>query len=164
MGFLEKILPGYKGYKERENGRNSDKKLREHLSNRLKEGRARYDDVKAQIADRGNLDLLKPAEKVTQTLSLVVDRLRYANYGFTGKWFGKDKVDADRLENVLAFDQQLAEGVDKAVGDIASLQLLDDNAAISSALQSLARDIREMDEALNRREEILRAVGGEPEK
>ena len=164
MGFLEKILPGYKGYKERENGRDSDKKLREHFSNRLKEGRSRYDDIKAQIADRGNLDLLKPAEKVTQTLSLVIDRLRYANYGFTGKWFGKDKVDADRLENVLAFDQQLAEGVDKAVGDIASLQLLDDNAAISSALQSLARDIREMDEALNRREEILRAVGGEPEK
>ena len=164
MGFLEKILPGYKGYKERENGRDSDKKLREHLSNRLKEGRARYDDIKAQIADRGNLNLLKPAEKVTQTLSLVVDRLRYANYGFTGKWFGKDKVDAERLENVLAFDTQLAEGVDKAVGDIASLELLDDDAAISSALKGLARHIREMDEALNRREEILRAVGGEPEK
>lgn len=164
MGFLEKILPGYKGYKERENGRNTDKKLREHLANRLKEGRSRYDDIKAQIADRGSLDLLKPAEKVTQTLSLVIDRLRYANYGFTGKWFGKDKVDADRLENVLAFDKQLAEGVDKAVGDIASLQLLDDNAAISSALLGLARDIREMDEALNRREEILRAVGGEAEK
>ena len=164
MGFLEKILPGYKGYKERENGRNSDKKLREHLSNRLKEGRARYDDVKAQIADRGNLDLLKPAEKVTQTLSLVVDRLRYANYGFTGKWFGKDKVDGERLEKVLAFDTQLAEGVDKAVGDIASLELLDDDAAISSALKGLARHIREMDEALNRREEILRAVGGDVEK
>ena len=83
--------------------------------------------------------------------------------GFTGKWFGKDKVDADRLENVLAFDKQLAEGVEKAVGDIASLQLLDDNSAISSALLGLARDIREMDEALNRREEILRAVGGEGE-
>ena len=164
MGFLEKILPGYKGYREREDGRNSDKKLREHLSNRLKEGRSRYDDIKAQIADRGNLDLLKPAEKVTQTLSLVIDRLRYANYGFSGKWFGKDKVDAERLEKVLAFDSQLAEGVDKAVGDIASLELLDDDAGITSALKSLARDIRELDEALNRREEILRAVGGDAEK
>lgn len=164
MGFLEKILPGYKGYKERENGRDSDKKLREHLSNRLKEGRARYDDIKAQLADRGNLDLLKPAEKVTQTLSLVIDRLRYANYGFTAKWFGGDKIDAERLEKVLAFDTQLAEGVDKAVGDIASLELLDDDAAITSALTNLARHIRDMDEALNRREEILRAVGGEAEK
>ena len=164
MGFWEKVLPGYKGYKERENGRNTDKKLREHLSNRLKEGRSRYDDIKAQIADRGNLDLLKPAEKVTQTLSLVIDRLRYANYGFTGKWFGKDKIDADRLENVLSFDKQLAEGVENIVGDIASLELLDDDAAITSALKNLARHIRDMDEALNRREEILRAVGGEAEK
>jgi hypothetical protein len=164
MGFWEKVLPGYKGYKERENGRNTDKQLREYLSNRLKEGRSRYDDIKTHIADRGNLDLLKPAEKVTQTLSLVIDRLRYANYGFTGRWFGQDKIDAERLENVLAFDRQLAEGVEKAVGDIASLELLDDDAAISSALKNLARDIREMDEALNRREEILRAVGGEAGK
>jgi hypothetical protein len=164
MGFWEKVLPGYKGYKERENGRNTDKQLREYLSNRLKEGRSRYDDIKTHIADRGNLDLLKPAEKVTQTLSLVIDRLRYANYGFTGRWFGQDKIDAERLENVLAFDRQLAEGVEKAVGDIASLELLDDDAAVSSALKNLARDIREMDEALNRREEILRAVGGEAGK
>ncbi len=164
MGFLEKILPGYKGYREREDGRNSDKQLREHLSNRLKEGRSRYDDIKARLADRGNLDLLKPAEKVTQTLSLVIDRLRYANYGFTGRWFGGDKIDAERLENVLAFDKQLAGGVDKAVGDIAALELLDDDAGIESALRSLARDIRELDEALNHREEILRAVGGEAEK
>jgi hypothetical protein len=164
MGFLEKVLPGYKGYREREDGRNSDKKLREHLSNRLKEGRSRYDDIKARLADRGNLDLLKPAEKVTQTLSLVIDRLRYANYGFTGKWFGNDKIDAERLEQVLAFDTQLAEGVDKAVGDIASLELLDDDAAITSALNNLARHIRDMDEALNHREEILRAVGGDADK
>jgi hypothetical protein len=162
MGFLEKILPGYRGYREREDGRDSDKKLREHLSNRLKEGRSRYDDIKARLADRGNLDLLKPAEKVTQTLSLVIDRLRYANYGFTGRWFGGDKIDAERLEKVLAFDNQLAEDVDKAVGDIAALELLDDG--IESALKSLARDIRGMDEALNRREEILRAVGGEAGK
>ena len=97
-------------------------------------------------------------------LSLVIDRLRYANYGFTGKWFGGDKIDAERLEKVLAFDTQLAEGVDKAVGDIASLELLDDDAAITSALNNLARHLRDMDEALNRREEILRAVGGDPEK
>lgn len=164
MGFFEKVLPGYRGYRERENGRNTDKQLREHLSNRLKAGRSRYDDIKARLADRGNLDLLKPAEKVTQTLSLVIDRLRYANYGFTGRWFGRDKIDAERLENVLAFDRRLAEGVEKAVGDIAALELLDDEAAIGSALSSLARDIREMDEALNRREEILRAVGGEAGK
>lgn len=160
MGFWEKVLPGYKGYREREDSRNSDKLLREFLSNKLKEGRSRYDDIKSQIADRGALDLLKPAEKVTQTLSRVIDRLRYANYGFSGKWFGKDKIDAERLEKVHEFDQKLAEGVEHMVKDIAALELLDDNPEIDSALKSLARSIREMDEALNHREEILRTVGG----
>ena len=31
MGFWEKVLPGYKGYKERENSRNTDKLFREFL-------------------------------------------------------------------------------------------------------------------------------------
>ena len=164
MGFLQKILPGYKGYREREDSRNSDKLLREFLSKKLKEGRSRYDDIKAEIADRGALDLLKPAEKVTQTLSRVIDRLRYANYGFSGKWFGKDKIDADRLEKVHAFDKTLAEGVEHLVKDIAALELLDDNPEINAALKSMARTIREMDEALNHREEILRSTGGAAEE
>lgn len=164
MGFWEKVLPGYKGYREREDSRNSDKLLREFLSNKLKEGRSRYDDTKAAIANRGALDLLGPAEKVTQTLSRVIDRLRYANYGFSGKWFGKDKIDAERLEKVHGYDQQLAEKVEHLVKDLAALELLDDNSQIESALKSLAGSIREMDEALNHREEILRAVGGQTDQ
>ena len=163
MGFWEKVLPGYKGYREREDSRNSDKLLREFLSNKLKEGRSRYDDFKAGIAHRSALDLLAPAEKVTQPLSRVIDRLRYTNYGFSGKWFGKDKIDAERLEKVHGFDQQLAESVEHLIKDLAALELLDDNSEIVSMLKSLAGKIREMDEALNRREEILRAVGGEAE-
>jgi len=163
MGFWEKVLPGYKGYREREDSRNTDSLLRKMLSDKLKESRSRYDDIKAEIANRGNLDLLNPAEKVTQTLSRVIDRLRYANYGFSGKWFGKDKIDADRLNKVQAFDRQLAEGVDRLTKDIAALELVDGDAEIETALKSLARAIREMDEALNEREMILRTVGGEPE-
>jgi vacuolar-type H+-ATPase subunit I/STV1 len=164
MGFWEKVLPGYKGYKERENSRNTDKLLREMLSNKLKEGRSRYDDTKAEIANRGNLDLMNPAEKVTQTLSRVIDRLRYANYGFSGKWFGKDKIDVDRLDKVHAFDQQLAEGVEQLNKELKALELLDDDGEINSALKALARTIRDMDEALNQREEILRSVGGDSEE
>ena len=163
MGFWEKVLPGYKGYKERENSRNTDKLLREFLVNKLKEGRSRYDDIEAELTNRGNLGLMKPAEKVTQTLSRVTDRLRYANYGFTGKWFGKDKIDAERLDKVHKFDIQLAENVDKLIKDIKALELLDDDDAITAELKNLATAIRSMDEALNDREEILRDVGGEPE-
>ena len=161
MGFWEDILPGYKGYKEREESRDTDKLLREFLTGQLKEARNRYDDVKVGLT-RGSLDLLDPAEKVTQTLSRVTDRLRYANYGFTGKWFGKDKIDVDRLENVHRFDQQLAETVGRIATQIKALEGQRDEGPIRVGLSTLEGILRDLDEALNERERILRAVGGNP--
>jgi hypothetical protein len=163
MGFLEKVIPGYRGYREREDSRNSDKLLRELLSNKLKEVRSRYDDIKAEIADRGALDLLKPAEKVTQTLSRVIDRLRYANYGFSGRWLGKDKIGIEQLDKVHKFDQDLAENVDQLSNDIKAISSAAENSEIESSLKGLINSIRDMDEALNDREQILRTFGGDKE-
>jgi hypothetical protein len=64
MGFWEKILPVYKGYKEREESCNMDKILCEFLSSRLKESRNRFDEFKVELTRMGSLDLLTPAEKV----------------------------------------------------------------------------------------------------
>jgi hypothetical protein len=163
MGFWEKVLPGYKGYREREDSRNSDKLLREFLSKKLKEARSRHDDFKAILAGKGKLDLLNPAEKVTQVLSRVTDRLRYANYGFSGKWFGKDKIGVEQLDRVHAFDEKLAERVDQIAKDLGALELLEADVEIDSRLKALAGAIREMDEALNERDQILRTFGGAPE-
>lgn len=164
MGFWEKVLPGYKGYREREDSRNSDKLLREFMSTKLKESRGFFDEVKAGIANRGNLELLNPAEKVTQTLSRVIDRLRYANYGFSGRWFGKDKIGIEHLERVHNFDQKMAGSVDGMINDIRALEKIDDDVELKRLLGTLVQAIRDMDQLLNEREQILRAVGGEPEK
>jgi hypothetical protein len=159
MGFWEKVLPGYKGYREREDSRNSDKLLREYLSKQLKEARNLFDEVKLALTKRGNLDLLDPAEKVTQVMSRVIDRLRYANYGFSGKWFGKDKIDVERLEKVHRFDEAMGEGVQKAAEQIRAMEPMGD-AELKGALSEMVHAVRAMDEALNERENILRAVGG----
>ena len=163
MGFWEKVLPGYKGYKEREGSRNTDKILREYLTAKLKESRSRYDDFKVELTDRGNLNLFKPAEKVTQVLSKVTNRVRYANYGFSGRWLGQ-KIEVKELDQVHDFDKQLATKVNEFEEAIKGLEGLDDDDAITSALRDLAGMLRDMDESLNDREQILRTFGGDPEK
>ncbi|RME28464.1 MAG: hypothetical protein D6806_02845 [Deltaproteobacteria bacterium] len=160
MGFWEKVLPGYRGYREREDARNSDKKLRAWLSERLRQSRFRYDDIKADLTRRGNLELMNPAEKVTQLLGRVTDRIRYANYGFSGRWFGKDKIDADRLKRVEEFDKGLVELVEQVEKDINALALFDGDADISAALGTLAGQLNSIEQHLQRREEILRELGG----
>ncbi len=160
MGFWEKVLPGYKGYKGREEGRNTDKLLREHLASKLRESRSHFDDYKVELTRRGNLGLMNPAEKVTQTLGRLIDRLRYANYGFSGRWIGQ-KIDVEELSQVYEFDKQLATRVEEIDKSIRALDMIEDDGETTDALKSLARLIREVDEALNEREQILRTFGGE---
>ncbi|MCK7482827.1 MAG: hypothetical protein M0C28_41180 [Candidatus Moduliflexus flocculans] len=61
MSFWEKVLPGYKGYKEREEGRNTDKLLREFLASRLREVRGRFDDFKVELTRQGAARPAHPA-------------------------------------------------------------------------------------------------------
>jgi hypothetical protein len=162
MGFWETVLPGYKGYREREDSRNSDKLLREYLTQRLRQGRDLFDDIKASLAANGKLDLLNPAENVTQILSKVTDRLRYANYGFSGKWFGKGKIDSERLERVHAADQRLVEQVTDLLDRLRGMEDIGDEQACKTTCTNLTNALKEMNEALNEREQILRDYGGQP--
>jgi hypothetical protein len=160
MSFWEKVLPGYKGYKEREEGRNTDKLLREFLASRLREARSRFDDFKVELTRQGALDLLTPAEKVTSTLSRITDRLRYANYGFTGKWFGGDKIGAAELDKVHEHDKQLATTIDEIDKGMKALEGLSDQGDMKTAMKGLQDLIRKVDDALTEREQILRTFGG----
>jgi hypothetical protein len=164
MGFWETVLPGYKGYREREDSRNTDKLLREFLTQRLREGRDLFDDIKASLAANQKLALLNPAENVTQILSKVTDRVRYANYGFSGKWFGKGKIDRERLDRVHAADQKLAEHVTDLLDRLRGLGDISDEQACTATFNELTRTLKEMNQALNEREQILRDYGGQPER
>ncbi len=163
MGFWETVLPGYKGYRDREDSRNTDKLLREFLAQRLREGRDLFDDIKASLAANQKLALLNPAENVTQILSKVTDRVRYANYGFSGKWFGKDTIDRERLDRVHAADQKLAEQVTDLLARLRGLEDIGDEQACTATFNELMRTLKEMNQALNEREQILRDYGGQPE-
>lgn len=163
MGFFEKVLPGYKGYKEREEARNTDKLLREHLAGKLREARSQFEDFKVELTRRGDLDIMNPAETVSKTLTRVMDRLRYANYGFSGRWFGQ-QIGVGELEQVYEFDRALSSNVE-AIG--AAIRELEPNAGeptVAQALRDLASKVRELDEALNGREQILRTLGSEAER
>ena len=163
MGFLESVIPGYKGYRQREDSRNSDKQLRDFLANKLRQTRRRYEDIKIKIADKGNLDLLKPAEKISQRLSRVIDRLVYANYGFSGKWWGENKIGIEKLNQVYQFDQQLVEAVEDFEKEISELEQIEHDQEIESKLESLIVKITQNDEALDNREAILRTIDSNQE-
>ncbi len=159
MGFWDKILPGYKGYREREESRNTDKALRDYLAGRLRRARDGWEEVKLELSRKpGALELLGIADRGTGKLARVIERLAHANYGISGNWFGPG-VDARLLERLRAHDELLANEVARIEAAVSELGRADEE-ALPAASRELERRIGELDGKLDERETILRTLDG----
>ena len=115
-GAFEKLIahiPGYHGYKEKENRRAADKLLREFLSGELDELRRRLAELQRQILEGGGLLLVDDVDRAVTKVQKLADTIRTASYGYAGL-FDAVKVKEDELDALYAFD----EGMLTAIADI----------------------------------------------
>jgi hypothetical protein len=115
-GAFERLvshIPGYHGYKEKENRRAADKLLREYLSSELDEQRRRLAELQRQMLDAGGLLLVDDVDRAVTKVQKLADMVRTASYGYAGL-FDAIKVKEDELDAIYAFD----EGMLTAISDI----------------------------------------------
>lgn len=111
--WFEKLaahIPGYKGYKEKELRREADKTQRLFVAERLDSVQAKFDGIKLDLVNRGDLAKLGAIDLAGRKLRTVTDKIRYADYGFAGL-FDTDKVDEPILDQLYQFDNALVTGV-----------------------------------------------------
>ena len=152
QSFLEKIMnviPGFKGYREKELRRDADKLQREHLATKLEECKRALNEASATATRSGSLDVINDIETARKRLDKVINRIRYADRGYAG-FFAAVKVDEVALGRVYEFDAALLEGV-AAVGAGGSHAASDPIAGIQSMIGAIGALDRRMDD----REEIL---------
>ncbi len=125
-GFADRVenwmarIPGVRTYREREHRRETDKKLREHLSSRLQEIRSQLKKVVLDLSSKGQMETLAKLDHLSSHLQQMADTIRYASYGYSGI-FDLDKIREEELDRLYAFDLSLVddlERVQKSVGDI----------------------------------------------
>ncbi|MDI6739429.1 MAG: hypothetical protein QME74_03595 [Candidatus Edwardsbacteria bacterium] len=150
--FLDKmmrVVPGYSGYADKENRRNTDKILRLHLASQLAVVKATFDGFTAGLTNQpGTLDLMMPANSITKLLEKVIDRLKFADYGYAG-FFDSPAVMEPQLDALYQFDLDLS----AAIVDIKSkASVLKPDPAI---LAAFLEDLRAFDKRLNARHEAI---------
>ena len=157
QNVLERIanmIPGFKGYREKELRREADTLQREHLASQLDSCKKALNDV-ANAATRGGwLDAINDVETARKRLDKVVARIRFADRGYGG-FFDAVKVDEAVLERVYQFDLALVEGVEAvriAAGQAATAT------DVVSALRALITPIDALDASLTQREQILSGI------
>lgn len=150
LRFLTKVIPGYGGYRDKELRREADRMLRECVMARLRPAAASLNDLRTQFHPINQGKLLLLAEGLSSKIMLLVDKLRYADYGYSGA-FAAVKIDAAKLDQIYMFDETLvtraeaiAEAVKGAPGDP------------EGAMAKVQTAITEFESALSERERIFR--------
>lgn len=124
--FLEKLadmIPGLSGYRGRDERRETDKRLREFLAARIDKVRAKMDDLKLEMTNRGEIESLDEVGQLDRQLQKLADEIRFATYGYSGV-FDQVKVKEEELDALYNHDLRLVGCVETleaavAAGDLA---------------------------------------------
>ena len=115
LGFLEKairLIPGYKGYKSKEERRDNDQLFRAGLVSRLDRLRNDINEIPASLRGPSALKSITDFDRILKRLERVTDEIRFAARGYRG-WFDMHKVREDELDQLYAFDVSLMENIDE---------------------------------------------------
>jgi hypothetical protein len=124
MGGLERLIskiPGYAGYKAKEQRREADALLRDHLARRFAEQLTRAEDVAGQMLTGPGMMQLDDMGKANTRLQTLIDKIRTAAQGYAG-FFDAVKVKEDELDILYQFDNNMLLKVDEVSAAIDQVQ------------------------------------------
>jgi hypothetical protein len=103
LNNLAMHIPGFAGYKSSEDRRIADRQLRAVIGERLSKVKDRLDRVIESLSRSGNMDTLAIIDQSGRKLELSIDRMRFANYGFSAV-FDRVQLGDDELLKIYQFD------------------------------------------------------------
>jgi len=152
---LAGYVPGFRGYLEKENRRDSDALQRAWLADRLQRSKRGMDDLARRLTDAGRLDQLAEIERFRLRLDTLLARIRGAMQGYGG-FFDLVRIDTAVLDRIYDHDLGLMEEVAKLGDAIEGLTGTD--AAGTIDLSSIFAQLDQLDDAWDHRDDILKGL------
>lgn len=152
---LGSLIPGFKGYIERQNRRDADKLLRDTVARRFDEQWRRASQLQVEMVSGGLISYVDDMERAVLQLRTFIDRLSTAPRGYSGL-FDAVKINEKELEAIYQYDAaffDLAEQVGRALDHVEAS--LADEAALPAAIRNLTTIARTAVETYNRRMEVV---------
>jgi hypothetical protein len=163
MRLSERIvaaLPGFRGYKEKELRRESDKLLRTHLVLKLSRGKNTARAIAQKITDKRYLDVLTDIDRLVAKMDRITEKINHASYGYAG-FFDIVKIKEENLDRMIAYDTQLIDSVNTLTDQIDTLksQLLDgDYTNLKEKIQTVTDKFELLEDIFDKRQEVIKGV------
>jgi len=151
--WLAKHIPGFAGYVKREDRRRADKLFRDFLVEKLKDAKSTLSRATVDITDLGDMDALKKLTRIESKYETVTDRLRLADYGYTG-WFDTTQISFDELNKIYEFDIGLTTNVEEILATTIDLKAANPD-KILKILDNLNLALDDLNEKLRARDNMF---------
>ena len=152
---LAKRIPGFAGYKQKEQRREADKLLRLHVARQFEEQLRRLNELQFTLTSRGQLMPVMTLERASIKLQLLIDRLKNASYGYAGL-FDAIKVDEAALDRLYDFDQQTLQGVGQVAELLGKLEdVIHSEAPIATDAGALVSLVQELNDTYSHRQDVI---------
>ncbi len=163
MRLSERIvaaLPLFRGYKEKELRRESDKLIRNHLYQRLSEARKDLKEVFQKLSDNRLHEVLTDMDRFIMRFDRVSEKINHASYGYAG-FYNVVKIDEPKLDKMIEFDNGLIDEVEKIVEATTAFKKEVAKKKFDKAsehIESLSDMVEDLEENFDGREEIILGV------
>ena len=108
-GLIKKIelaIPGFRGYRKREDLRIADSMLRDYLANRIGDAGDELKAVRKIMTHRMLMDILEDISALVNSMAELEGKIRHAEQGYMGI-AGDYRVDEEELNRIYEFDLSL---------------------------------------------------------
>lgn len=163
MRLTERILaelPGFRGYKEKELRRESDKQIRNHLYEKLTKARSDLKETFQTLSQQRRYEALTNMDLLVTKYDRIAEKINHASYGYTG-FFDVTKVDEEKLDKMIEFDTQLLDEVQN-VADKASTFKKEinqkDYSKAADHIQEVNEALETLEDTFDQREETILGV------
>ena len=157
MDIFEKLaskIPGFKGYIERQNRRDSDKLLRDTIFSRFRELEAHVSALQTDFISQGEIAYVDDLERAAIKLRTFADRVRTAPRGYASL-FEAVKINEEELAKLYEYDAALLEKADEVSRAIDHIQASIGTEGLVAAIRNLQTVAALCVEAYDRREEVV---------
>lgn len=161
--LLEKItliLPGFRGYKQREERREADRIVRDHVYGALESARDDLNKCFQALSDSKTAELMEPMNRLIARLDRVAEKVNHASYGYSG-FFDAIKIEETDLDRMIAHDEQLMETARKFSEGVAGFRNdLDEGKSEDARTTQRVLDgsLRTMEKAFDERKSVIEGV------
>jgi len=152
-GLIKKIqlkIPGYAGYRRREDIRNADILLRNQVADQVKKVRSDLEGVRDGLAAAGKYQGLQPIGNLIFLLQATEAKVRHAEGGYSGI-SANIRVEEPELDKLYEYDYSMLTALDQCSAVLPTIQAAPDPPSFNTALKAFGDALKAFDQAFEQR-------------